>query len=180
MPKTEDAELTAADLLDIDQGDAPAVPSLEAALDAAELAGADIDDLDHPLLSRDEVRAARAKAVAKYTADQKKLALEALVERELQKLRGPAGLVTGDAVKDEMVKFTIDLPEFAPYVSINGRPYFHSFTYDVPRHVADTLRNQCALAHNHQLEIDGKGLTEKMRRPQEPVRLSANTLAVTR
>ena len=56
-----------------------------------------------------------------------------------------------------MVSITIDLPDFAPCLTINMQPYWHGFTYQVQRHVADSLREMIGRAWHHEhREVEGK------------------------
>lgn len=178
MPKDQDEEreLTAAELLEMDDASAPRPPAdLAAALDAAE---ADDEERLHPILTNKEFREAQAKARKQLSAEERKKAFDEVVKAEIEKQRGPAGLLTGKPELDEMVDYTIDLPEFAASVVINGQAYWHGQTYKIPRHVANTLSEQVHRARNHQLEIDGKGLGERLKVEKKPI-VSAKTLAVT-
>jgi len=114
------------------------------------------------LLTADEIEGAKAKARTKVEAERKKAALARIEAEETDRLKVEEGLVTGDEAKDEMVNITIDLPEYATDIKINMRPYWHGHTYLVPRHVADTLREQMAASNRHQMEIEGKGLARRL------------------
>lgn len=170
------AELLGNDIANIDDGSAPRPPkSLAEAMAESE---AEVDpSLIHPLLTPAEVLAARKKAQDRHLAGQKKAAMAAIEAQELEALQGPAGLVTGNATLDEMVDYTVMLPEFAPHIAINGRPYHHGHTYHVPRHVAQGLSEQCQRANHHELEINGRGIVDKLRQEKKPM-VSAATLAV--
>lgn len=135
-------------------------------LDLPDLPVSEGEDLSHPLLSPEEVAKAKADARAKFQALQKKQAMDALVKAEMDRLRGPAGLVTGDPVRDELVTLSLDLAEHSDGIMINGEKFWHGHTYTVPRHVADSLREMQARGHNHQNEIEGKGIADRFRRPQ--------------
>jgi hypothetical protein len=164
--KKTDEPVTAASLLD---DDAPAVQV--AKIDDLETVMADIDadegiDPNHPILSVEEQREAIKKARARVAADSKKEAIKAFEAQVYDKERGRTGLRTGDAAKDEPVSVTLDLAEHSSCITINGTPYWHGFTYTVPRHVADTLREVMSRGHDHQTDLDGKGLSERMRKPR--------------
>lgn len=114
----------------------------------------------HPLLTAAEVAEAKAKARAKLDKERRLAAMKAVEDAETERLKREEGLVTGDGAKDEMVDITLDLAPFTEKIVLNSVPYWHSFTYPVPRHVADTLRDIQAQGWKHQDEIDGKGLAQ--------------------
>jgi hypothetical protein len=115
----------------------------------------------HPILSNEEVLAARARARKKVEAERKLAAIEALEVQETERLRLEEGLTTGVGVLDEIVNVTIDLPPFAPDIKVNFHQTFvHGYTYPVPRHQADTLREQMARAWRHEDEVKGRSFRE--------------------
>lgn len=139
--------------------------------DAARVEG-DNEGLDpfHPILSLEEQRKAREVARAAVLEEKRSQAFNAMVAQEREKLLGREGLRTGDAVRDQEVTLTLDLAEHSDRIVLNGTTYLHGHTYPkLPRHVADTLREIQSRGHNHQNEIDGKGLAERFRRPHNTV-----------
>ena len=172
MPKnTDEPEITAEDLLDLDDGSAPRPVNLADALDDAE-------PRLHPILTNAEFRAAEAKAHARIVKEQKAAAMKAVEEATLESVRGKAGLVTGDVIKDELVDLYLDLYEGSDHIMLSGIRYDHGRVHTVPRHVADTLREIAARGHNHQTELDGKGIQARQTR-QGNTSISAKTLAVS-
>lgn len=118
----------------------------------------------HPILTNDEVLAAREKARTRLAAERRKDALKAVEEQELEALKHSDGMIVGNEM-DEIVACTIDLPEFAPNITVNGQPYWHGRTYDMPRHVAASLMEQQQNCWNHQRrEFDGKVTPDSYRR----------------
>lgn len=134
----------------------PKETDLEAAL-KAELA-----ESGHPVLTNDEVAKAKADARAAVEKERKAAAIKQIVAEETSRLRREEGLVSGDAVKDEMVKVTIDLPEYSASIRVNGEDFYHGSTYTVPRHVANSFKEIMQRAWLHQEEIDGKTLAQNM------------------
>lgn len=169
--KKPDEPVTAASLLD------DPAPDLASALDAAEGVVEDGIDPHHPILSVEEQRKAIATARARVSADAKKEALKQFEAQVYDRERGRTGLRTGDPAKDEPVSVTLDLAEHSSCITLNGAPYWHGFTYTVPRHVADTLREIMSRGHDHQNDLDGKGLSERGRKPR--LTLISETGAVT-
>lgn len=161
MPKPTDdePEITAEDLLDLDDGSAP-----RPVLDLAD-ALADDEPRLHPILSNKEYRAAEAKALARMEKEDKTAAAKLVEEALIEKVRGKRGLVTGNPILDEQVEIHLDLAEFADRLVINGTTYMHGGTYTVPRHVANSLREMQTRGWNHQTELDGKGLADRYRNP---------------
>lgn len=115
---------------------------------------------DAPLLTPAEIKTIKEKARANILKAKKKDAEEKLLAAEEQRLRNEEGLTTGSAHADEIVSVTIDLAQFSSSIVINQRPYWHGHTYSVPRHVAETLREQMYRTWGHQAEIDGKSRSQ--------------------
>lgn len=111
---------------------------------------------DAPLLSEAEIAAIRAQARAEIMADKRGKLKQELLAAEKQRLKNEEGLTTGNSHMDEVVSISIDLAPYAPYININSQCYYHGRTYQVPRHVADTLRDQMFQTWKHQNQIDGK------------------------
>lgn len=113
-------------------------------------------DPDNVQLSEEDLAAIERKA-KKQVADERKKALEAqALAAALEKIRGKAGFITGDPEKDRLVSITIDVGQSADGITINGRKYFHGQTFEVPLHVAETLREICYRTQMHEEEISGK------------------------
>lgn len=118
----------------------------------------------HPILSNEEVEEAKAEARKMIEAAQVKAAKKKIIDDETQRLRNEEGMVTGDGVKDQMVRISLDLAPHSPFIVLNHRPYYHAQTYTVPRHVAETLREIQQRGWRHQDEIDGKSLAQHYQR----------------
>ena len=114
----------------------------------------------HDFLTDDEVAEAKAKARATIDKERRTAAIKKLIEEETHRLKTEEGMIVGDVAHDEEVFITIDLPEFSACVNINGREYWHSHTYQVPRHVANTLREIQQRTWLHLHEIEGKSKTQ--------------------
>lgn len=151
-------------------------PTLEAAMAAAdategltdeEMAALRAEGIDpfHPILTVDEQRDAIAAAHKRVDADARKDAKKALEQAIYDAQRGKTGLRTGNPVLDELVVCTLDLAEHSDCIRINGHQFWHGHTYTVPRHVANSLREMQQRGHHHQAELDGKGISEKMKKP---------------
>ena len=108
------------------------------------------------LLTEAEIADIKAKARAEIMADKKGKAKQEMLASEKQRLMREEGLTTGNGHQDQIMSISIDLAPYAPYININGQCYYHGRTYQVPRHVADTLRDQMFQTWKHQNQIDGK------------------------
>ena len=124
----------------------------------AALAAADV-----PLLSTEEIEAAKAEARERVRAKKVKEAKAAIVAAEMKRIEREDGMKAGDADMDELVPILIDLPEFAPCLSLNiDDKFYHGHTYTLPRHVCNSLREQMARAWDHQNDVDGKSVAQKV------------------
>lgn len=112
-------------------------------------------------------------AIEKDAADQ--IAGE-LAEREraiyhkaaLVRARIAAGLLPPEA-DDEEVRIKIDLAKYANHIMLDGRVYYHGYTYVVPLRVCRVLLEQCSRSHAHQDEVDGRSRFEAYQRPRLPM-----------
>jgi len=52
--------------------------------------------------------------------------------------------------------FTVDLPEYAPYIQIEGIRYFHGLTYEIPYSQARSMADLQQSAWQHDREIHGQ------------------------
>jgi hypothetical protein len=173
MPTKDDkTPLTAAEMLADDPNTAAVVQIDEDPAPAETLAdavAAEDEPRLHPILTNAEVREAQEKAHKRVAADSKKEAMKAVEEAAYLKERGSPNLRTGDPVRDELVDIALDLAEHSDRITLNGMSYMHGQTYTVPRHIADTLREIQSRGHDHQTDLDGKGLAERMRKPRATV-----------
>lgn len=115
-----------------------------------------------PLLTPEEIEAAKAEARERVRAKAVKIARAAIIEEETRRLEREAGLHSGDDILDEEVPIFLDLPEFAPYVAINGERFYHGQTYVLPRHVANGIREQMFRSWEHERDRIGNSLAQKL------------------
>jgi hypothetical protein len=113
----------------------------------------------HPILSAEQVAAAKKQARDKLQKERIAAAHAKLVEQETRRLQREEGLVIG-GVADDMVTITLDLAPFQPNIVVNGHPYWHGQTYTVPRHVAASLQETQYRGWEYEnREIDGKSMS---------------------
>jgi hypothetical protein len=148
------------------RGRPPKVVQIQSVQDEIEEPAAEIsaEERLHPFLSNEEVLEARAEAHRQIDAERRKKAKKHLIDQEKLRLEREEGFTTGDGVKDQIVKITLDLAPHSAHIVLNLRPYYHGQTYKVPRHVAETLREIQQSGWRHQNEIEGKSLTQHYQR----------------
>lgn len=139
-----------------------------------------VEKSNHPILSDIEVAAAKQEARDAIEKERKATATKALIASEKMRLQREEGLISGDPVKDERVNVTIDLPEFCADLTINLMPYYHGQTYNVPRHVANSMKEQMQRAWMHQDEIDGKTQAQNLQSRREVKLTPVNADALVR
>jgi hypothetical protein len=111
----------------------------------------------HPILSNEEVLAARQKARDRLDKERRTAALRDVEERELQRLRVEEGLTSGITEEDALRDITIDLPEWVPGIFINGqKAYYHGFSYKVSTHIFRTLAEQMRECWRTHDQTEGK------------------------
>jgi hypothetical protein len=159
----EEPEVSADDLL----GDGDPVEQVKKTRAKRAAPAAEDEPRLHPLFTNEEFRDIQAQARASVEKERKAKAKKALLADETERLMREEGLTTGSAEKDEIVDVLIDLPQWSPAVTINRFPYWHGRTYQVARHVADTLAESMHRAWRHEDQLDGKSKLQTMMRKRE-------------
>lgn len=111
-------------------------------------------------LTAEEVATIRATAEREVDAELRAKAKKELLSTLKEGARQRRGLGTADP----MVDVTLDLAPFCQVrgigqIVINGFPYYHGRTYNVPLSLARTLVEIQARGWDHQSEVDGKSRT---------------------
>jgi hypothetical protein len=91
-------------------------------------------------LTEEEIADARRVAREQMAKEERAAARARIIEEEKQAARREAGMKTGEAFRDERVRVFIDLPSFVQVIKVEGQEYHYGQTYEVPRHVAEGLR----------------------------------------
>ena len=114
------------------------------------------------LLTPIEKEETLARAKAHVDEQRKKKAIDHLFEQAVKAEENAYD------PNEEIVEFTVDLPDFAPCMTINGRmSYYHGCTYKVPMQLYRSLIDLQFQAACHQREIDGhRRQGDLSRRPQ--------------
>lgn len=150
--------------------EAPAAESLEDIAAVMAAAGNDVAAepetyadgavIESSVLSQDEIAAIRKRALAKLEKERKDAASKQLEAQFMDELRREMGMSTGDSVRDEEVDFTLNLASFADRIVVNGETYMHGRSYRRPRHVAESILEQCFRTHRIQSEWKGETYAE--------------------
>ena len=127
----------------------------------------------HPILSNEDVLAARAKAKKRVEDERRAAAMAELEKVEVERLRVEEGFTTGVREMDELVSVTIDLAPYTDKIVLNGGTggnlYHHGHTYQIPRHVADTLAEIMSRSWKHEDQVDGKSIAQSYGRKRETI-----------
>jgi hypothetical protein len=111
------------------------------------------------LLTADEIAAAKQAGIADVEAELKASAIRAIQKNAAEGEKRKRGLLKLDKqprADEEMVSFTVDLAEHAPYVRLDNQTYYHGHPYTVPTSVYRTIAEVMSRTYDHQAEIDGK------------------------
>lgn len=89
--------------------------------------------------------------------------MELLAEERALRLAGSAidkklgrhAAVVEDAEPEETVRFKVNLPAQADKIRIDGREYYHGFTYDIPMRQALSMRDIQAQSWRHDDQVRG-------------------------
>lgn len=131
-------------------------------------------DPDDVQLSDEDMQRIRAKAKAQVAAERRKALETQALAAELEKLRGKAGMVTGDPEEDRLVHVTIDLGASADSITVNGVKYFQGRGYDLPVHMVRSMLEIMYRTQEHEHDISGKAKSDFYRKPHREV-VSRNT-----
>lgn len=114
----------------------------------------------HSILTDEELAQAKATAKKRHEADLKKHAMELAVAEEMDRLDYEAQLAEGQR-NNEMVTLTLDLPNLADRIVLDGRVFLHGFNHTVRRVQAETLLEMAQRLWHHQFrEVEGKKLRD--------------------
>ena len=132
----------------------------------------------HPLLTNEQYRASQEKARKRVEDEAIKAAQKDVEGKAYDEARLAAGFVAEGPAAD-IVSFHVNLPD--PDINsclgpINGSSvYWHGRTYQIPRHVANTLAEmQFRLWYTSAREIHGQKLREFYRK-ESPVTINGST-----
>jgi hypothetical protein len=92
-------------------------------------------------LSEGEKKALRDKAREMAKKNAKKKAEDDFLAAEVKKAELEENAKYGISTEEEIVTYTVNLPEAADRHIINGKEYLHGSTYEVPKSLADVMRD---------------------------------------
>lgn len=108
---------------------------------------------------KEEVRARAREHVAKARKEKDTDRLFDAMVKEVEREYDP---------KEQLEDFTVDLPEYTPFLKVDNVIYFHGLTYEVPYSFARSFADNQARAWEHEREWkEGKHRTaDASRRPR--------------
>lgn len=112
-------------------------------------------DPDEIALSPEDLARIEAKAKAQVAAERKKALETKALTDAIERIRGKAGMLTGNPEEDRLVYLTIDCPN-SDAIKINGMGRFHGQTVKVPVHVARSIMEVMWRNQVHEHEITAK------------------------
>jgi hypothetical protein len=118
------------------------------------------------LLSDEDKEAARERAREHVAKARKEKALDAYFDaavREEEREYEPA---------DELVDFTVDLPDYTYMIAIDNVRYYHGCTYEIPKRKSDSMADIQARAWEHDREIQGRRRQGDMTRQPQHLSIS--------
>jgi hypothetical protein len=111
------------------------------------------------LFTPEELKELELKAKAEYEAEQKELAAEAFKDETKRKLRVAALRKDGkDASGDSVENVQINLAPHSPFISLDGRLYYHGLSYKFTQGQAQTIKEIMSRTWQHEREIGGANL----------------------
>lgn len=114
---------------------------------------------DMTLFTADELEQLENEAKAEFELESKKEAQTAFKEETKRKLRQKVMFAAGkDAVGDDVEAVTIELAPHSPYISIDGRLYYHGLTYKFTQAQAQTIKDQMHRTWQHEREVGGANM----------------------
>ena len=114
---------------------------------------------DTSLFTDDELKQLQSEAAAEFALETKKAAQEAFKEEEKRRLREKAMFAAGkDAEGEDLEAVTIDLAPHSPWITIDGRLYYHGSTYKFTRAQAQSIKDVMARTWAHEREIGGANI----------------------
>ena len=117
-------------------------------------------DLDTSLFTQDELNKIAAEAEADVKAERKEETRAELLKRHKVLAKRQVD------PNEELISVQIDVPGFADRIVLDGYPYFHGQTVDVPRRVYNTLVDIMQSAHRHEAST-GNANRDQYRKPRE-------------
>ena len=110
------------------------------------------------VLTAAEIEEARNTARDRVNAKSKKKALDEVIAAETRRLE----LATGDHYLDEQLWITMDLAPHSDRIVIDNQVYLQGHTYKRPRHVINSLREMMQRGWDHEADIKGESLRQKL------------------
>ena len=123
------------------------------------------------VLTDEERKALREKAVAKVTARDKLDAEEAYLKAEMDRLEREKH----PEILEEMREVRLNLAPYADRVILDGRTYFHGELYTVPKRVYDVMMDAQQATWRHDAEIKSGNENDAFYRRERNAQLNWKT-----
>lgn len=121
--------------------------------------------VDTTLFTDEELKQLQEEAEAEFALEAKKDAQEAFKASAKRKLREKAMFAAGKDAEGEAVEsVTIDLAPHSPWITIDGRVYYHGVTYKFTTGQAATIKEVMFRTWQHEREIGGANINAEMGR----------------
>ncbi|MDE2097911.1 MAG: hypothetical protein KGL39_11730 [Patescibacteria group bacterium] len=123
--------------------------------------------IDTSVFTDEELKQLEQEALAEFELESKSEAQEAYKQATKRRLREKAMFAAGkDAEGEDLQTITIDLAPNSPWITIDGRLYYHGVSYKFTRAQAQTINEIMARTWTHEREIGGANMNaEAGRRP---------------
>lgn len=106
------------------------------------------------LLTEEEMREIEVDLKAEIALEVKKLEKDKYRAEARRKLRVAKGL------EEPQLQILVDVPGFTDKILLDGRPYYHGYTYTVSDSVASCLMNQMDMSWRHEENVGGANHNE--------------------
>lgn len=121
--------------------------------------------IDTSLFSEDELKQLEQEALAEFEFEAKKDAQEAFKEETKRKLKEKSLFKAGkDAEGEHVESVQIDLAPHSPWITIDGRLYYHGLSYKFTQAQAQTIKEIMFRTWQHEREIGGANMNAELGR----------------
>lgn len=126
-----------------------------------------------PILSADEQARLEQEAIQEFEEEQKAELSAAFKEETKKRLRKRALFSeAGDSKGSDLVSVTINLAPHAPYITLDGRMFYHMATYSLSRAQAASVNEIMERTWRHEEEIGGVNSAAVNGRKHQNLRVS--------
>jgi len=111
------------------------------------------------VFTAEELKELELKAQAEFEEENKTSAAAAFKEETKRKLRQKAMFAAGkDTEGEDVESIQINLAPHSPYITLDGRLYYHGLSYKFTQAQAQTIKDVMARTWQHEREIGGANM----------------------